>query len=223
MTAGAGEGGPADAAGFGDTSPAAAVDERELDRYVTGASSAHQRLLAGLDGLGEAVMAQSQIAVRLVAELIQQADAHLVLFDISGDPPVSMSGISGTDAPDPPGASIATFRRSVWALEMAWSATEVWSRVRCDAVFTRWRAVELAHLELSEHLEGLNVTLETLPGDYVREELRRLEMLWRARRPMGLTVLPDAVLALEPTRRLGWFLGRVSVDGVEPAGVDPRS
>jgi hypothetical protein len=192
----------------GDSRGDGAVDGRELDRYVTGASSAHQRLLAGLDGLGEAVVARSPIAVRSVGELIEQAAAHLVLFD------------AGVDSSD---ATIAALRRSVWALEMAWSATRDWSRVRCDAVFIRWRTVELAHLELSDHLEGLDATLEMLPGDYVREELRRLEMLWRARRPMGLTVLPDAVLALEPTRRLGWFLGRVSIDGVEPAGVDPRS
>lgn len=85
----------------------------------------------------------------------------------------------------------------------------------------RWRAVELAHLELSDHIDGLTASLDSLPGDYVREELRRLEMLWRARRPMGMTTLPPAVLALEPAQRLGWFLGRVDLDGVEPAGIDP--
>jgi len=43
--------------------------------------------------------------------------------------------------------------------------------------------------------------------------------MWRARRPMGLTPLPAAVLAEAPHRRLGWFMGRVDIDGVEPAGM----
>jgi hypothetical protein len=33
-----------------------------------------------------------------------------------------------------------------------------------------------------------------------------------------MTALPAAVLALPPPQRLAWFYGRLSVDGLEPAG-----
>ena len=52
----------------------------------------------------------------------------------------------------------------------------------------------------------------------VRRELARQEMGWAARRPMGLTGLPAAALALRPARRLAWLLGRQTVEGLEPAG-----
>jgi maleylpyruvate isomerase len=36
---------------------------------------------------------------------------------------------------------------------------------------------------------------------------------------MGMTPLPAAALALPPTTRLAWMMGRVEVDGLEPAGL----
>ena len=213
--------------------------QRDLDRFVAGASSAHQRLLGALDSLGHDIIAESSIATRRLGALIDQADQQLLVFDgadAAMDPLTAMMvaamdsgdhGGAGTvdgaadDTGEIAGVSTAAVRRSIWALEMAWSSTRHWDRARVEAVFMRWRAVELAHLELSDHIDGLTAGLDTLPGDYVREELRRSEMLWRARRPMGMTTLPPAVLALEPAQRLGWFLGRVDLDGVEPAGIDP--
>ena len=44
-------------------------------------------------------------------------------------------------------------------------------------------------------------------------------MRWNARRPMGMTGLPPAALALPPPRRLAWLLGRIDVPGLDPAGV----
>ena len=46
-----------------------------------------------------------------------------------------------------------------------------------------------------------------------------MEMLWKARQPMGLTSLPPAALEAPPARRVGWLLGRTEIDGVAPAGV----
>jgi maleylpyruvate isomerase len=77
----------------------------------------------------------------------------------------------------------------------------------------RWREVEVHRVDL-----GIGPTMSDLDRGYLRRDLRLLEMLWRARRPMGLTPLPEAVRRLAPHERLGWFLGRVHVDGVEPAG-----
>lgn len=80
--------------------------------------------------------------------------------------------------------------------------------------FLRLREVELHRVDL-----GLGCGLADLSPAYVRLELRRLEMLWTARRPMGLTALPAAALSLAPHERLGWLSGRLEVDGLGPAGV----
>jgi hypothetical protein len=42
-------------------------------------------------------------------------------------------------------------------------------------------------------------------------------MAWKARKPMGLTTLPNVVQQLLPNQRLAWFYNRISVDGVSPA------
>ena len=47
----------------------------------------------------------------------------------------------------------------------------------------------------------------------------RMEMRWNARRPMGLTGLPDEALRAPPPVRLAWLLGRTTIEGLEPAGV----
>ena len=78
----------------------------------------------------------------------------------------------------------------------------------------RRREVEIHHIDL-----GQGYGFADLPGDFVAFESRRLTMLWQARQPMGLTTLPEAVLALPEHERLAWLFGRRRVDGVEPAGV----
>lgn len=66
---------------------------------------------------------------------------------------------------------------------------------------------------------GLGAGPADWPADFVRVELGRLTMLWASRRPMGMTDLPAAALALADHQRLAWLLGRITVDGLEPAGV----
>jgi maleylpyruvate isomerase len=78
----------------------------------------------------------------------------------------------------------------------------------------RRREVEIHRIDL-----GLGYTFADLPGEFVRSDARLMEMLWKARQPMGLTPLPQAVLHLAEHDRLAWLLGRLEVDGVEPAGV----
>lgn len=75
----------------------------------------------------------------------------------------------------------------------------------------RWREVEIHRLDL-----GIGYRLADLDRHYLRCDLRMLEMLWRARRPIGLTPLPTAVLSTPPPERLMWFLGRGSIEGVGP-------
>jgi maleylpyruvate isomerase len=78
----------------------------------------------------------------------------------------------------------------------------------------RRREVEIHHTDL-----GLGYGFADLPADFVGFESRRLTMLWQARQPMGLTVIPEAVLSLPEHERLAWLCGRRKLDGVEPAGV----
>jgi hypothetical protein len=201
--------------GFGQRRGPGQDPGRDLDRDVAGASAAHQRLLAGLDAVGERCVGEAAVAGAIIAALVEQADQHRVLLGTPTAPGTRPPAV----APDGRHDAIARLRRSVWALEMAWTATSHWDPARTETVFMRWRTVELAHLALSEHLDGLEYAFENLPGEYLRLELRRCEMLWRARRPMGLSVLAPAVLALEPALRLGWFLGCVEADGLRSDGV----
>lgn len=41
----------------------------------------------------------------------------------------------------------------------------------------------------------------------------------QARRPMGMTTLPEPALAVDRPTRLAWFMGRAEIDGLDPAGV----
>lgn len=78
----------------------------------------------------------------------------------------------------------------------------------------RQREVEVHRRDL-----GLGYTFADLPGDYVRRDLRLMEMLWRARTPMGMAPLPDGALAVDPSTRLAWMMGRADIDGLDSAGL----
>ena len=65
---------------------------------------------------------------------------------------------------------------------------------------------------------GLGYTFANWPADYRRAELAKRTGQWASRKPMGFADLPAAALALHPTDRLAWLLGRLEVDGLAPAG-----
>jgi maleylpyruvate isomerase len=109
------------------------------------------------------------------------------------------------------------------ALDARWEATTDWtgtasmlsgSRPRHLLPLLRQREVEVHRADL-----GLGYGFDDMPAEYVRRELRMMEMLWRARKPMGLTPLPEAALRLPPAARLAWMMGRVTVDALPPAGL----
>jgi maleylpyruvate isomerase len=66
---------------------------------------------------------------------------------------------------------------------------------------------------------GLGYGFADMPSEYVRRDLRVMGMLWQARRPMGMTSLPEPALAADPPTRLAWLMGRAAIDGVERAGL----
>lgn len=83
-----------------------------------------------------------------------------------------------------------------------------------DVPMRRWRETVVHHADL-----GLEYSWADWPSDYVRTELRLLGILWNSRRPMGLTGLPPAALAVSDQQRAAWLLGRASIEGLEPAGL----
>lgn len=104
-----------------------------------------------------------------------------------------------------------------WGAEQDWDSTATMlsgPRPRHLLPVLRQREVEVHRFDL-----GLGHRFEDMPTDYVRHDLRLMEMLWRARKPMGLTPLPDSALRLPPTTRLAWLLGRCEVEGLPPAGL----
>jgi maleylpyruvate isomerase len=84
-----------------------------------------------------------------------------------------------------------------------------------EVPFRRLRETLVHHADLG--VPGY--TAADWPDEYVREELRRQEMTWNARRPMGATGLPEAARMAPPVQRLQWLLGRAEIDGLGPANV----
>jgi maleylpyruvate isomerase len=115
-------------------------------------------------------------------------------------------------------------RDTIWRLEQAWSTHTRWDgRSRevpgneipvAELPFVRWREVEVHRADL-----GLGYEPADWPAEYVRRDLRLMEMRWNARRPMGMTGLPQTVLDAPPHERLAWLLGRTSIGDLAPAGV----
>jgi maleylpyruvate isomerase len=85
----------------------------------------------------------------------------------------------------------------------------------------KWRLAELRRREVEVHHAdlGLGYGFADMPADFVRSETQALTMMWQSRQPMGLTGLPDVVLAAPEHDRLAWLFGRTTIDGVDRAAV----
>jgi maleylpyruvate isomerase len=116
---------------------------------------------------------------------------------------------------------IMDLRLSIYGLEAAWASAneKAWSGQgrtlrgtvieMSSLVFLRWREVEIHHADLN-----LGLGYDDLTPLYVRLELDQQIMLWRSRKPMGMTDLPEIAKKLSPSQRLAWLMGRVEVAGL---------
>ena len=162
----------------------------------------------------------------VLTHLARNADSHVAM--LSGAPQYG-NGAEGRKTEIQSGATrpwpelVADVEAAGTALTQRYSSHADWEgtahavsgeRPMAMLPLLRQREVELHRVDL-----GLGHEFAALPADYVRRELRVLEMIWKARQPMGLTNLPAAALALAPTDRLAWLTGRSEPDGLEPAGV----
>jgi maleylpyruvate isomerase len=208
------------------------MDARELDRNITGAAAAHQRLLARLDARGEFDPREPSLLPdwtvgHVLTHIARNADSVVRMLDgldqYEGGVDGRRSDIEA-GAGRPADALVSDVRASIWRVEQRWAREPAWDGPPAKATVgevprdtlpaRRWRETEVHHADL-----GFGYTFADMPAEFVRHELRQLEMQWKARQPMGLTALPDAVLRRPTHERLAWLMGRVAIDDVPPAGV----
>ena len=168
----------------------------------------------------------------VITHVTHSGDGHLRMLDAAVAGGVGQQYPGGREqrnsgiergATRPASEQVDDLRRSIAALESRWWSMPDWSGTGAsmggdvpiaDLPFLRIREVAIHHADL-----GLGYTFDDLPDAYLREELRRMEMLWAARQPMGMTPLPDRALAVPPPQRLAWLMGRAAIDGLAPAAI----
>lgn len=214
-----------------------AAASRALDAQVAGCAAAHQRLLAALESITDdqcraPSLLEGWTRGHVLSHLARNAESHTRLFAAAtrGEEAEQYPGgrstrVSEIEAGAHQSAkALATdVRVTIYALEAAWaSATDVtWSgygvkshsdgsRVSIsDLVLLRWCETEIHHADLD-----IGYTWRDWDPLFVRYDLDRRVMGWKARKPMGLTTLPDAVQRLSPNERLAWLYNRTTIDGV---------
>jgi maleylpyruvate isomerase len=208
---------------------------RTLNIHVAGCAESHQRLLQSLDSLTDDQCREPSALPgwtrgHVLSHLARNAESHVHVLQCAARGEVGEQYIGGakarkegieSHANDSAESLVNAVRRSIYALEGQWAATnsEGWqghgvnsagaSIAMSDIVFLRWREVEVHHADLA-----LAFTFADWNSTYVRMELVRQVMMCRASKPMGLTPVPKIALQLPPNERLAWFLGRTEVEGL---------
>ena len=210
---------------------------RALDAQVGGCAAAHQRLLAGIAELSDADCQIDSLLLgwsrgHVLNHLARNADSHARMFEAATrgqESPQYPGGMAGRVAEIEAGAHrtaaelVADTRVSIYTLEAAWAgaSSTTWqgfgikshsdgSRVRIsDLVLMRWCEIEVHHADLN-----IGFTHHDWTPLFVRYDLDRQVMSWKARKPMGLTTLPEAIQKLSPNDRLAWFYNRLTVAGL---------
>jgi maleylpyruvate isomerase len=210
---------------------------RALDAQVTGCAASHQRLLTSLESLTDEQCRQPSLLPgwtrgHVLSHLARNAESHARMFAAAtrGDESEQYPGGKQVrDAAIESGSTrsaaelVTDVRVTIYSLEAAWAGATAttWSghgikshsdgaRVGIsDLVLMRWCETEVHHADLD-----LGFTWRDWNPLFVRYDLDRRVMAWRARKPMGLTTLPDAVLKLNPNERLAWLYNRTTVAGV---------
>jgi len=208
---------------------------RTLNIHVAGCAESHQRLLQSLDSLTDDQCREPSALPgwtrgHVLSHLARNAESHVHVLQCAARGEVGEQYVGGakarkegieSHAHDSAESLVSAVRKSIYALEGQWAATnsEGWqghgvnsagaSIAMSEIVFLRWREVEVHHADLS-----LAFTFADWNSTYVRYELDRQVMMWRASKPMGLTPVPAQALQLSPNERLAWFLGRIEVEGL---------
>jgi len=220
-------------AGYGETLM------NDLQRDLGGATAAHARLLRSLGGLTDGQCAGPSLLPgwtvgHVLTHLARNAESHVGMLAAANRGEVAAQYPGGAaqreddirqGAGRPAAAQLADLAATIERLETAWSAMtdDGWRGTGqsfagtvaiADLPFRRWRETTLHHSDL-----GLGYGWAEWPADYVRLELGRMTMQWTSRKPMGLTTLPAAAMALPDAQRVAWLTGRIEVPGLDAAGI----
>ena len=215
-----------------------------IERDVHGATAAHAALLAALQPLTDADARAASLLPNwtvghVLTHIARNADSNVLMLDAANRGEVGAQYPGGAeqrngDIESGAGRSAAELVADVAAacgrLEAAWAATtaEGWQGTGQTFVgpvpigvlpFRRWRETIVHHADCGV-VNGEKVfSWRDWPTEYVRLELEQMTMLWASRKPMGMTTLPAAALAVEDRHRLAWLMGRAPIDGLAPAGI----
>jgi maleylpyruvate isomerase len=218
-------------------------DATTINRQVEGLAASHQLLLERLGNLTDVMVARPSLLPEwtvghVLAHIAHQGDSISRLFraaelgemvdQYEGGFAARVAAIE-RDASLSADEHVAGVRRSIYALEGAIaSAREGWygsarmvSGIEVpvtDLPLRRWREVEV-HMGDLGLAELQCVGPDSWSLDYVRHDLSVMTMQWKSRGSMGLTDLPSQIRTQSPAVRLGWLMGRVTIDGLAPAGL----
>lgn len=218
-------------------------DATTINRQVEGLAASHQLLLERLGNLTDDMVARPSLLPEwtvghVLAHIAHQGDSISRLFraaelgemvdQYEGGFAARVAAIK-RDASLSADEHVTGVRRSIYALEGAIaSAREGWygsarmvSGIEVpvtDLPLRRWREVEV-HMGDLGLAELQCVGPDSWSLDYVRHDLSVMTMQWKSRGSMGLTDLPSQIRTQSPAVRLGWLMGRVTIDGLAPAGL----
>jgi maleylpyruvate isomerase len=218
-------------------------DATTINRQVEGLAASHQLLLERLGNLTDVMVARPSLLPEwtvghVLAHIAHQGDSISRLFraaelgemvdQYEGGFAARVAAIE-RDASLSADEHVTGVRRSIYALEGAIaSAREGWygsarmvSGIEVpvtDLPLRRWREVEV-HMGDLGLAELQCVGPDSWSLDYVRHDLSVMTMQWKSRGSMGLTDLPSQIRTQSPAVRLGWLMGRVTIDGLAPAGL----
>jgi len=206
------------------------IDRAELEQEVASCVASHAALVAELrsltdvDPLRRSALPGWSIG-HVLTHIARNADSHL---DLLAGRPRYPSAVSRNHDIDAGAArtwtqlvddveSTAAAADAAYETHVDW--TGVASTMAGDRPVTMLPLLRQREVEVHRTDLGFGHGFDDMPHDYVRRDLRLMEMLWRARKPMGLTALPVEALAVDPPTRLAWLMGRTAVDGLDPAGL----
>lgn len=205
------------------------IDPAEIERDVASCVASQQALVdrlgaeVGVDPSSPSLLPDWSIGY-VLTHIARNADSVISMLDGNDQYPHGREGRNADieagagrawqQLVDDVAATAAEVETRLFGVD-DWSGTVsmiTGERPKAMVPLLRQREVEVHRVDL-----GLGHEFSEMPADYVRRDLRLMEMLWKARKPMGMTPIPDAALAVPPALRLSWMMGRSDIDGVASA------
>src|SRR5258706_4500329 len=206
----------------------------DLERDLAGVARAQAVLIADLQGLGDDQVGQPSVLPgwtvgHVVTHIGRNAEGHVRMPTAAARGEVAAMYPGGREqrtndieagSQRSATALVADVTATVAELAATWASMPdiAWSGhgelvggevLISDLPFIRWREVAVHHSDL-----GIGFTWSDWDPEYVRVELVRSTMLWASRKPMGMTELPQAALAVSPHHRAAWLPARAQLDGL---------